>query len=124
MQVRLANQKQSTLICVVQYIVMLIQRHSYYLAFLCDLLCPVKNKHNDKWTRQAVKFVKCTMLEHDLDYAKLADKLNEMGVLTDQGVVFTGPALRTKVNYGRFSFTFILQLAAAVGAEVDLKMLK
>ena len=64
------------------------------------------------------------MLEHDLDYAKLAEKLNEMGALTETGVAYTGPALRTKVNYGRFSFTFILQFAAAVNAEVDFRNFK
>lgn len=75
----------------------------------------------DKWTRQAVKFVKTKMLEHDLNYAQLADRLNAIGALTETGAVYTGPALRTKVNYGRFSFTFILQFAAAVDCKVDFR---
>ncbi|EAK5529330.1 DUF6471 domain-containing protein [Campylobacter lari] len=63
------------------------------------------------YLKRAKIIIKTEMAKHDVDYPKLVELLKETGV--DE----TRENLANKINRGKFSFVFALQVFEALGIE-------
>ena len=63
------------------------------------------------WEDKAKQILKAEIKRHGLTYHALNQKLAE------NGIRYGEIALRTKINRGKFSFSFFLQCMFAMGAE-------
>jgi len=64
-----------------------------------------------EWEAAAKRLIRVEMTKHDMSYAKLVEKLKEIGVKEDER------NLRNKVARGKFTTAFLLQCLSAMGAK-------
>lgn len=64
------------------------------------------------WEKLATNSLKAELARKGINYPKLVDMLNKIGV---QESVFS---VKAKINRGTFQFAFFLQCAAAIGLEI------
>lgn len=64
------------------------------------------------YEREAKSIIKNRREEKDLSYRDLAERLNRFGVVISERILIN------RLNRGRYSFTFALQLLAALDVEV------
>ena len=64
------------------------------------------------YEREAKSIIKNRREEKDLSYRELAERLTRFGVVVSERILIN------RLNRGRYSFTFALQLLAALDVEV------
>ena len=68
------------------------------------------------WNSRAKRLIKSELAKREIDYIKLAELMNAIGV--DEKQV----NIANKINRGAFSFSFALQIFKAIGVNnLDLK---
>lgn len=65
----------------------------------------------DKWYIKAKAIIKSELAKQDISYEKLSDKLQEIGVNENK------MNIANKLNRGKFSFSFALQVFKALGLK-------
>ena len=65
--------------------------------------------------KEAKLFVRKIMLENELNFIELTERLN------DAGFIYTEASVRQKINRGRFDFAFLLQVADVLGYKVEME---
>jgi len=65
--------------------------------------------------KEAKLFIKHILLEEEMTYIELSEKLKTIGV------DYSGDSLRMKINRGRFDFAFLLQVADVLGYKVEME---
>lgn len=75
----------------------------------------MNNKHDNipateaEWRAQAAQILKAELSRHGVKYAELRERLAAFGIEESYG------GLATKINRGKFSFTFFLQCMKSLG---------
>ena len=71
-----------------------------------------------EWNSRAKRLIKSELAKREIDYIKLAELMNAIGV--DEKQV----NIANKINRGTFSFSFALQIFKAIGVKnLDLQIL-
>jgi len=65
--------------------------------------------------QEARQFIKSELVKRDINYVKLAKKMNEKGYKEN------ADSIRTKIHRGSFSFFFLLEVCDSLGLEISLK---
>jgi hypothetical protein len=65
--------------------------------------------------KEAKLFIKHILLEEEMTYIELSEKLKTIGV------DYSADSLRMKINRGRFDFAFLLQVADVLGYKVEME---
>lgn len=77
----------------------------------------MSERTNNYWVKRARNLLKAEMTRRGLNYDDLAARLNEMGINEKP------ENLRTKINRGTFSASFLLQALEAIGCKsLDIGM--
>jgi len=75
------------------------------------------NKHD--WEVAAKSLLKSEMLHFEVDYAQLSERMEKMGIPN-----ISSDNLRSKINRGSFSATFLIQALIAIGCDdINIKNL-
>lgn len=73
-------------------------------------------KNEEIYAKRARKIIKTEMLLRDVSYRDLSQRLREIGVYE------VDSSIKTKINRGRFSLFFFLQVTEALGIKsIDLQ---
>lgn len=65
----------------------------------------------DEWEKLSRNIIKSELARKGFDYSELAIRLQELGILEEPSNI------NSKINRGKFSFTFFLQCMQAIGTE-------
>lgn len=65
----------------------------------------------DEWEELSRNIIKSELARKGIDYPELSIRLREIGVHDE------APNLNSKINRGKFGFTFFLQCMHAIGTE-------
>lgn len=79
------------------------------MCFIGEMTTP-HNKHD--WEVAAKGLIKSEMVQRELDYTRLAERLQAIGFAR-----VTANNLKSKINRGSFSASFLLQALIAMGCE-------
>ena len=63
------------------------------------------------WNSKAKRIIKSELAKREIDYIKLAELMQDIGVDEKQANI------ANKINRGTFSFSFALQIFEAIGVE-------
>lgn len=65
----------------------------------------------DEWEELSRNIIKSELVRKGFDYPELAIRLQELGIIEEPSNI------NSKINRGKFSFTFFLQCMQAIGTE-------